>query len=180
MKKILLAAALLVGVSFASSAQTKEGNRISIGFDGGAPIGDGADAYNAVVGGSIKFEAPIATSTSFTLSAGYSAFLGKTITVPVIGQYKVPSYTAIPIKAGIKYHFNEGFYAEGQLGAAIGTKSGSKVGFAYAPGIGYDFGGGVDIGVRYEGWAYRSTNPNGTTSSDGTLSQIAARLAFSF
>jgi hypothetical protein len=175
MKKILLAAALLVGASFTTFAQsTGGGNRFSIGFDGGAPIGDAADAYNAVVGGSLKFEAPIATSTTFTLSAGYSAYLGKTIQV-LGADFKVPSYTAIPVKAGIKYHFTEGFYGEGQLGAAIGTKSGSKVGFAYAPGIGYDFGGGVDIGVRYEGWSYKNDN-----GADGTLGQIAARLAFSF
>lgn len=175
MKKILLAAALIVGASFSTFAQSKgEGNRFSIGFDGGAPIGDAADAYNAVVGGSIKFEAPIAASTAFTLSAGYSAYLGKTI-----AGFKIPSYTAIPVKAGIKYHFNEGFYGEAQLGAAFGTKSGSKVAFAYAPGIGYDFGGGVDIGVRYEGWSVKTNNGLGN-SDTATLGQIAARLAFSF
>ncbi|MFD2864882.1 hypothetical protein [Mucilaginibacter antarcticus] len=175
MKKILLAAALLVGVSFTTFAQsTGSANRFSIGLEGGAPIGDAADFYNAVIGGSIKFEHPIATSTAFTLSAGYSAYLGKTV-----AGIKNPSYTAIPIKAGIKYHFTEGFYGEGQLGAAIGTKSGSKVAFAYAPGIGYDFGGGVDIGLRYEGWAIKTNNGLGNSNSV-TLSQIAARLAFSF
>jgi hypothetical protein len=175
MKKVLLAAALLVGVSFTTFAQSSsEGNRFSIGFDGGAPIGDAADFYNAVVGGSIKFEAPIATSTAFTLSAGYSAYLGKTIS-----GVKISSYTAIPVKAGIKYHFTPGFYAEGQLGAAIGTKSGSKVAFAYAPGIGYDFGGGVDIGVRYEGWSTKRQDLLGNDYNT-TLGQIAARLAFSF
>jgi hypothetical protein len=179
MKKILLAAALLVGVSFTTFAQsTGGGNRFSIGLEGGVPVGDAADIFNAVIGGSIKFEAPIATSTSFTLSAGYTSFLGKTIDVPGFsGKYE--SYGAIPIKAGIKYHVNEGFYVEGQLGAAIGTKSNSKVAFAYAPGIGYDFGGGVDIGVRYEGWSTKR-NDLFNNSYNTTLGQVAARLAFSF
>jgi hypothetical protein len=177
MKKILLAAALLVGVSFTTFAQSSGStNRFSIGLEGGVPVGDAADFSSAVIGGSIKFEHPIATSTAFTLSAGYSSFLGKTVTIGG-SSVKYDSYGAIPIKAGIKYHFTEGFYGEGQLGAAIGTKSGSKVGFAYAPGIGYDFGGGVDIGVRYEGWSIKNTAPfDGST----TLGQVAARLAFSF
>lgn len=169
MKKILLAAALLVGVSFTTFAQSNdEGGKFSIGLEGGVPVGDASDAYNAVVGGSLKYQLPIATSTSFTISAGYSAFLGKDNYLNL--GIKAPSYTAVPIKAGLKYHFSEGFYGEGQVGVAIGTKSGAKTGFAYAPGVGYDFGGGVDIGVRYEGWAY----------SGGSISQVAARLAFSF
>lgn len=167
MKRILLTLAVLGSVVCSSFAQSKSdgGGKFSIGLEAGIPVGDASDFYNVVLGGSLKYAQPIATGTAFTISAGYSSFMGKTV-----GGIKYGSTGFIPVKAGIKYSFAEAFYGEAQLGASFGTASGSKTGFAYAPGIGYAFGGGVDLGVRYEGWSY----------SGGTISQVAARLAYSF
>ena len=167
MKKILLAVALIAGVSVSSFAQSKseDGGKFSVGLEAGLPVGDASNAYNFVIGGSLKYAQPIATDLAFTISAGYSSFMGKTV-----AGFKVPAAGFVPVKAGIKYNFAESFYGEAQLGASFGTQSGSKTGFAYSPGVGYNFGGGVDLGVRYEGWSY----------SGGTVSQIAARLAYSF
>jgi hypothetical protein len=167
MKRILLTLAVLGGVVCSSFAQSKSdgGGKFSIGLEAGLPVGD-ASTYNSfVIGGSLKYAQPIASDLAFTISAGYSSFMGKTV-----GGVKFGSTGFVPVKAGIKYNFAEAFYGEAQLGASFGTASGSKTGFAYAPGIGYNFGGGVDLGVRYEGWSY----------SGGTISQIAARLAYSF
>jgi len=166
MKKILLAVALIAGVSVGSFAQSKseDGGKFSIGVEAGIPVGDISNGYNFVIGGSLKYAQPIADATAFTISAGYSSFMGKTIS-----GFKIPSAGFVPVKAGIKYNFAEAFYGEAQIGAAFSTESGGGTFFAYSPGIGYNFGGGVDLGVRYEGWAH-----------NGTISQIAARLAYSF
>jgi len=163
MKKFLLATVLFVGVAVSSFAQSKDG-KFSVGVEAGLPVGSTSNAYNFVIGGSLKYDLPIATSTNFTISAGYSSFQGKTI-----AGFKFPAAGFIPVKAGIKYFFAPEFYGEAQLGAAFGTKSGSGTAFAYSPGIGYKFSDVVDLGVRYEGW-----------SNNGTVSQIAARLGFSF
>ena len=165
MKKVLLATLLFVGVAATSFAQDG-GGKFSVGVEAGLPLGNASDFYNLAIGGSLKYDLPIAEATAFTVSAGYTSFMGKTI-----AGVKVPAVGFVPVKVGIKYNLAEALYAEAQVGAtARTTGSNKKVAFAYAPGIGYNFGGGVDLGVRYEGWAV----------SGGTTSQIAARLAYSF
>jgi len=168
MKKVLVATMLFVGIAVSGFAQ-KKGSNFSIGLEAGLPVGSTSNFYTVAIGGSLKYEAPIATGTSFTLTAGYTSFQGKTVTYPVIGAVKTPALGVIPVKAGIKYFFADAFYGEAQLGAAFGTKSGSGTAFAYSPGIGYKFSDVVDLGVRYEAW-----------SNNGTVSQVAARLGFSF
>jgi hypothetical protein len=164
MKKVLLATLLFVGVAATSFAQ--DGGKFSVGVEAGLPVGSTSNFYNFVIGGSLKYDAPIAESTAFTISAGYSSFQGKTLAAPL---GKVAAAGFVPVKAGIKYFLAESFYGEAQVGAAFSTKSGGGTAFAYSPGIGYKFSDVVDLGVRYEAW-----------SKNGTTSQIAARLGFSF
>ncbi len=163
MKKVLLATMLFVGIAVSGFAQ-KGGSNFSVGVEAGLPVGDVSNAYNFVIGGSLKYEAPIATGTNFTLTAGYSSFQGKTV-----AGFKFPAIGFIPVKAGIKYFLADAFYGEAQLGAAFSTQSGGGTAFAYSPGIGYKFSDVIDLGVRYEAW-----------SKNGTTSQIGARLGFSF
>jgi hypothetical protein len=163
MKKVLLATMLFVGIAVSGFAQ--KGSNFSIGLEAGLPIGSTSDFYSFVIGGSLKYEAPIATGTNFTVSAGYSSFQGKT--VAPFG--KIAAVGFIPVKAGIKHFFADAFYGEAQLGAAFSTQSGGGTAFAYSPGIGYKFSDVLDLGVRYEAW-----------SKNGTTSQIGARLGFSF
>lgn len=162
MKKVLLATLLFVGVAATSFAQ--DAAKFSIGVEAGVPIGSTSNAYSFVIGGSLKYDLPIAESTAFTISAGYSSFQGKTI-----AGFKIPAASFVPVKAGIKQYFSESFYGEAQVGAALSTQSGGGTAFAYSPGIGYKFSDAVDLGVRYEAW-----------SKNGTVSQIGVRLGFSF
>lgn len=170
MKKVLLLCTVLCGLSISSFAQsTKEGGKFSIGVEAGLPVGDASNASNFTIGGSLKYDHPIAENTFITGSAGYTKFLYKS-EVKADGN----SFYAIPVKVGVKYFFAESFYGEAQLGAAFLQEkfqglSANTTAFAYSPGIGYAFGGGVDLGVRYEGW-----------SKNGTIGQVAARLAYSF
>jgi hypothetical protein len=164
MKKLVLLLTVLCGLSITSFAQS---SKTSIGFEAGLPVGDAKDGFDAVIGGSIKYDLPIATSTYFTLSAGYNAFLSNDFTKAVTGK---SSFGFVPLKVGVKYYFDQGFFGEAQAGAAISTQKNGGTAFAYSPGIGYSFPSGFEAGVRYEGWS----------KDGGTTSQANLRLAFNF
>ncbi|SHM47854.1 hypothetical protein [Mucilaginibacter sp. OK098] len=171
MKKVLLALFMLGVTACSSFAQTgkSESGKFSIGVDAGIPVGNGSNVYNFAIGGSLKYDLPIATATYFTISAGYESFMVKSA-LKNSGLGFPSSSGFIPLKAGLKYYFNgEGFFGEAQLGAAFSTQSGGGTAFAYAPGIGYTFDGGFEAGVRYEAWSH-----------NGTLSQVALRIAYCF
>lgn len=165
MKKILFTLVVLSGFAVSSFAQSsKDGGKFSIGVEAGLPVGDISNGYNFVIGGSLKYEQPIASDVAVTLTAGYSSFQGKTV-----AGYKFPAVGFVPVKAGLKFNIADAFYGEAQLGAAFSTKKNGGTAFAYSPGIGYKFSDAIDLGVRYEGWSH-----------NGTVSQVAARLAYSF
>lgn len=167
MKKVLFLLAVLGGLSATAFAQSsdKKGH-FTLGAEAGLPLGTTGDFYSAVLGASLRYEYPVATSTYVTGSAGYNAFLTKS-------EYKnfgfKSSYGAIPVKAGLKHYFDGGFFGEGQLGAAFSTESGGGTAFVYAPGIGYTFAGGFEAGLRYEAW-----------SDNGTIKQLGLRVGFKF
>ncbi|WP_078346805.1 hypothetical protein [Mucilaginibacter pedocola] len=157
MKKILLAILFVtasVGVSFAQNG------KFSIGLELGKPTGNVGDFYKLAIGGSLKYDVPIEKGTNFNVSLGYTSFQGK--------RY-VGDAGFVPLKAGLKHYFDQGFYGEAQLGAAFSTEDHGGTFFAYSPGVGYTFAGGFDVGFRYEGW-----------SKNGTIGQVATRLAFNF
>jgi hypothetical protein len=173
MKKLLitlLMTGVIAGSCYAQSMTPdtphNKGSHWSIGVDAGLPTGDISIGYNAAIGGSIKFETPTSPVTFLTLSAGFEALMVKS-------AFKNEGFEAsdnfIPLKAGLKIYLGDGFYAEGQAGVAFYTGSGGDTFFAYAPGIGYDFKNGLEIGARYEGWV-----------KDGTIGQAALRVAFRF
>ena len=168
MKKLLLCLAFLGFTAIAANAQSakSDGGKFSIGVDAGLPVGDAHKVSNFAIGGSLKYDHPIADQLFLTGSAGYTRFLYKSEIKDFVGK---SGAGFIPVKAGLKYYFDDAFFAEGQLGAVFSTESGGGTGFAYAPGVGYSFAGGLEAGVRYEGW-----------SKDGTTSQIALRVAFRF
>jgi hypothetical protein len=172
MRKIILTLALLGGVFAGAFAQKVDPGKFSVGVDAGLPVGSAHDIATFTIGGSLKYDFAIATSTSLTASAGYTYFPYRgDVTSTYLGYAKTNSGEGfVPLKAGVKYYFGDLFYGEAQLGAAISTTSGGGTAFAYAPGVGYQFDTHADIGVRYEGWS----------KSGSTISQIAVRLAYSF
>lgn len=172
MKKVLFIFALLGAAVVSSFAQTTsastahQSGKFSVGFEGGLPIGNASDAFNAVIGGSIKYEFNTFTNTYLTISAGYNAFFTKSF----LRDLGVKSSTGfIPVKAGIKYYSSDGFFVEGESGIVFSTESGGGHAFVYSPGIGYAFNGGFEAGIRYEGWV-----------NVGTIGQVSLRLAHRF
>ena len=176
MKKILLLLVVLSAAAFNSFAQTSKSDdvgKFSIGIDPGLPVGNASNGYNFAIGGDLKYAMPVAENFDISLSAGYQAFLGKTITINFGGQSasdKVPTLKAIPVKLAGRYNFNGpvGFFGEVGFGAAF-IQDGGGTAFLYAPGVGYAMDGGFEVGVRYEGW-----------SKNGSFSQIGLRVAYSF
>jgi hypothetical protein len=171
MKKFLMTLALTGGVTLACLAQKADAGKFSIGIEPGMPVGSARDVSTFTIGGSLKYDLPIASKTWFTVAAGYTYFPYKNdITVASIGYGNIGSGEGfVPLKAGLKYFLSDMFYAEGQVGAAFSTASGGGTSFAYAPGIGYQFDTRADLGIRYESFLTRNTT-----------SQIALRLAYSF
>jgi len=176
MKKVLLIAAIAVA-SLSASAQTEKGKtKFGIALEAGIPTGDAGDVYDLAIGGSLLLEHPITTSLNLTGSAGFTSW---SIKNDVKDTYKAlgidtesPSF--IPVKAGAKYYFAKNFYAQGELGAAFGTKKGYDTGFIWTPGLGLSYPVSdktdFDAGVRYESWS----------ANGGSTDQIAFRVALKF
>jgi hypothetical protein len=176
MKKILLLLVVLSAAAFNSFAQSSKGDgsgKFSIGVDPGLPVGNASDVSSFAIGGDLKYSLPAAENFDVSLSAGYTTFIGKTVTIDFNGQSvsgKASDIKAIPVKLGGRYNFDgaSGFFGEVAFGAAF-IQDGGGTAFLYAPGIGYAMDGGFEVGLRYEGW-----------SKNGSFSQIGLRVAYSF
>lgn len=174
MKKLLLSLALVAGLGFAASAQTEGAVRkLSIGAEFGLPTEKNSDSF--IVGGSLQYEHPIAKSFNLTGSAGYLSIM---VTGDTKKLYQAAGMSTsagvIPLKVGGKYYFGGNFYGAGEVGAAIGTETGSNTAFAFAPSLGASFSiadkSSLDFGLRYENWS-----SNGNSSGF-----IGLRAAYAF
>lgn len=160
--KILASAVAAVALFFTTSvnAQDSKALRLGIGLNAGIPTTTG---YSFVIGGDLRLQKDFSSNISGLLSAGYNNWSLK-------DSYGGGSFGMIPVKAGAKIFFAESAYVSGELGAGFGTESGSKTAFLWAPGIGYGWDSGLDIGLRYEG----------AEVSGASLGQVALRLAYGF
>ncbi|MDB5120358.1 MAG: hypothetical protein JWN56_1576 [Sphingobacteriales bacterium] len=167
MNHVFASAVFAVAILLAGSktfAQTKEvagdskAVRLGIGFSAGLPTND---AFNIALGGDLKLQKDFFSNISGTLSAGYTNFSVKN---------DGGSIGYIPVKAGIKIFPVERFYISGEVGAGFGTDKGQGTALVYAPGIGVGFNKGIDLGLRYEGFAQNGSN----------LGQVALRIAYGF
>jgi len=184
MNKFLLFIVLLSGMAFSIRAQTKSTPLLSIGGEFGFPVGKMTSVYGSVIGASVKYEAPIASSRFYwTLTGGITDYLVK---LTYLGAAN-PAFYA-PVDAGGRYYFSKLGYLEVDFGVSnnINSKNNPiylngvvvnapKTAFIYSPIIGfsapvYKKKTKIDVGLRYEG----------RVESGGTVGQIAARLAYRF
>jgi hypothetical protein len=164
MKKLIIL--ILVFLAFRSHAQTTITKAIGTAFELSIPSNG---VYNIGVGASIKGELPIASPVSLTLTAGFTSMFYKS---NLFNSSRTPGAAIfVPLKAGLKYYFNTGIYAEGEAGTAIETNYGKQSSFAFSIGPGFLVPAGdknsVDISFRYEDWANQ-------------LRQTAIRVAYRF
>lgn len=167
MNNVFASAIVAVAILFAGSntfAQTKEpagdskAVRLGFGFNAGIPTNN---AYNIALGGDVRLQKDFFSNISGTLSAGYTNFSVKN---------DGGSVGYIPVKVGIKIFPIERFYISGEVGAGFGTDKGQGTALVYAPGVGLGFNNGIDLGLRYEGFAQNGIN----------LAQVALRIAYGF
>ncbi|MCJ8208775.1 outer membrane beta-barrel protein [Mucilaginibacter sp. RS28] len=177
MKKIYLLVMLCSLVALKSSAQTKgQPTRLSVGAEFGLPVGNASGYYSVGLGGSLKVDIPIAPKFFFTGSAGYTSYLVKNSVKETLKSWGITNNSStpvVPLKVGGKYFISPLFYGEAQVGAAIETDSGGSTSFAWSPGVGFLLpagNGGVDLGIRYEGWSQHHS----------TFGQFGIRVAYSF
>jgi hypothetical protein len=169
--KYLATAAAAVALFFTTNANAQM-PKLGIGIDAGIPT---TDQYNFTLGGDARLQFDVANQLSIPVTVGYTHFFAK----DDLAEAK-QDYAFIPVKAGVKYFFDEsgsGLYGLAELGAAFGVSDEAKTGFIYSPAIGYAWSSGIDLGIKYEGI---STARNETAVYDKNVSQIAIRLAYGF
>jgi len=194
--KITALALALAAFTFGAKAQTKttptDGLKFSIGVDGGIPTGKSNDLYNWNIGGSAQLDIPVASKLFVTVNAGYDNIFGKknvnvttvTATSTVTVKADVQNIQLLPAKAGLKYFIADGFYVQGEAGAAfllnkkdVGYDRGTA--FIYAPQVGVVLpvsnSGSIDLGVRYEASTNYSSIYNGSS-----INFIGLRAAYAF
>ena len=165
MKKYLF---ILIAFCFLKThAQTTEITKaISTGFELAIPSNG---PYSIGIGASLKGELPVIAPVSLTVTGGFTTLFYKS---NLFGSTETHGAAAfVPLKAGLKYYFNKGVYAEGEGGTAIETNYAKQNLFAFSAGLGFiaPLGdkNGVDIGFRYENWANQ-------------VRQTAIRIAYRF
>jgi hypothetical protein len=173
MKHVITAAifgAVLLLAGNKTYAQTKEvagdskALRLGIGLSLGIPTND---FYSFAVGGDLRLQKDLSSNLSAIGSVGYNSFI---ISNELIGAGSDNSAGFIPVKVGLKVFPVERFYFSGEVGAGFPTADNAKTAFIYAPGLGFGFNNGLDLGLRYEGMSASRSN----------LGQIALRIAYGF
>lgn len=163
--KLFTAAALAFGALFFTTdtkAQDSQAWRLGVGLNAGASTDDN---YGFVLGGDLKLQKDFVGPVSATLSAGYTNFFVK----DELADMGASDYGVIPVKAGIKVFLTPNFYAGGEVGAGFETNGPKETSFVWSPTIGWGFGNGLDVGIRYEDYT-KDFRPN----------QVALRLAYGF
>lgn len=165
--KFLATAAAAVALFFSTNVNAQSSPKFGIGLNAGVPT---SDAYGVAVGADLRYQFDIDKQLSIPITAGYTRFFGKEIGNTGLS---FADYPYIPLKAGLKYFFNDtgaGAYGLAEAGAAFGTNSGGGTSFVYSPAIGYAWSNGLDLGLKYEGLSKNSSNTG----------YVGLRLAYGF
>lgn len=184
MKKFLFASVLAL-VSFGAFAQDEKPLTFSIGVDGAVPVGNWftsgtgkfSDYYSFGIGGSAQANYNLDETLALTLNAGYISYMPKTVS-----GVKMPSFSVVPVLAGIEYNFTPQVFASAQLGYSFyggdAVKGATTSGFSYAPGIGFRFAEKFSALLKYQGTSAKMKASG--ASASGNFSHIGIRLAYSF
>ncbi len=140
----------------------RKATRLGIGLNLGLPA---QNQYDFVIGGELSVQRDFSRVIAGMLSAGYTNF-----SFDNEKGEPLSSVGFIPVKAGIKIFPGRPFYFSAEAGAAFNTNKGLGTAFVYAPGIGFGFNNGLDIGLRFEDFVRSSYNP----------SQFALRISYGF
>lgn len=153
MKKLPL---VILFALLCSTAFAQNGIDLSKAFSAGLELAAPSHGvYNIGFGASGKFEVPIASPVSLTLTGGYTSFNYKS---NLFDNNRTPSAAGyVPLKGGLKYYFSQAVCIEGEMGTALETNYEKQSLFAFSLGPSFFIPGsvhnrGFDFGFRYEGW----------------------------
>jgi hypothetical protein len=162
-----------------STAKTESygsGIRLSIGADGGIPVGSLNNSYDWNLGGSIQADFPIVKDQLYvTVNSGYDNFFAR-------DNSNLSDIEMIPVKGGLKYFPVKWCYIQGEAGASFITNkaalgANNTAVFVYAPQVGVLINTGgknyIDAGFRFES--------NAAFYNGGkTNNFLALRVAYAF
>ncbi len=145
MKK-LLSISLLIATFYGAKAQEQQQQgdfHFGVGLNLGLPIGTFHNVSSFGVGGRVMGEYNFTDQITGVLTAGYTSFFGKTVTVSDgLGgteSFKYPSLGLIPVVVGPRFYPVDQFFVGAQAGIGFLTGGGSSTsGFDYFPQIGYN------------------------------------------
>jgi hypothetical protein len=164
MKGPLLILSALFILTLNARAQSNNQKVFTIGGELGIP---NYGLYDVVLGASAKFELPVVSPVSLSLTAGFSSVFQRS---SILNNYNNGTDLFVPLKAGVKYYFGRDFYVEGEGGAALPLNHDKNSLGLFSIGPGFVIPSekhGVDISFRYEDW-------------QGQLKQTAIRVAYRF
>lgn len=153
--KFLATAAAAVALFCSINVNAQSSPKFGIGLNVGAPT---SNQRTLAIGGDLRYQFDIDKQLSIPLTTGYTRLFGAEIGNTGVDY---PDHGYIPVKAGLKYFFNEtgaGLYALAEAGAAfsVGTYEGTD--FVYSPALGYAWSSGFDLGAKYEGFNNQGFN----------------------
>lgn len=143
--KFLATAAAAVALFFSTNANAQSSPKFGIGLNVGAPT---RNSYSVAIGGDLRYQFDIDKQLSIPLTTGYTRFIAKDLP-------NYPDFGYIPVKAGLKYFFNDtgsGVYGLAEAGAAFSVGAYSGTNFIYSPALGYAWSNGLDLAAKYEGF----------------------------
>jgi len=160
--KIIASAVAALALFVTVDANAQNSRKFGIGLNVGAGTGTG---QSFAIGGDLRYQLDVAKQLSIPITAGYTNIQYK-------DGYGDISYGYIPVKAGLKYFFNDsgaGAYGLAEAGAAFAVGDFSGTNFVYSPAIGYSWSNGLDLAAKYEG-----------VSNGGSTGYVGLRLAYGF
>lgn len=125
MKKTILFLVFVTATVCSTNAQ----NKLKLGLNVGTAVNDYFGDNNVALGADLSYLFPVSERLSFGPSAGFT-FL-------VVNASD--NYGLLPLAASGRFHFNERFFADLDLGYSLIFIDEVKGGFYYRPKIGYDF-----------------------------------------
>lgn len=180
MRKIILLTGLVLGtIPVFSQITTLSDAELGFGLDLAMPMSELKNTHKTGFGGSAKFAMTIYnTNLAPTFQAGVLAFNGKPLPEDQTNLLKetYKPILFIPVKAGVRYTFPIGVYAEPQIGTSIALsedymgEGNTSAGFTYAFNIGFQTLPGMDISARYESTDLSHTN----------IAMVGLRVAYHF
>jgi len=158
--KFLASAVAAVALFFSVNANAQDSRKLGIGLNVGVGTSTGT---GLAIGGDLRYQFDIDKQLSVPITAGYTNIAIKDTDL---------NFGFIPVKAGLKYFFNDtgaGAYGLAEAGAAFSAGDNSGTAFVYSPAIGYSWSNGLDLAAKYEGY-----------SNNGSVGYAGIRLAYGF